>query len=92
MNHYVANVMSDGSAAAAGMEEGDLVKEVDGKPISNWQEFVGIIQKSPGIPLQLEVERDGTLVTLDITPSTIEEKDQEYGQIGVIRDRWKRIR
>ena len=84
MNRYVANVMSDGSAAAGGMHDGDLVKEVDGKPISNWEEFVGIIQDSPGIPLQLVVERDGTLETLDITPSTIKEKDQEYGQIGVI--------
>ena len=82
---YVANVMSDGSAAAGGMHEGDLVKEVDGKPISNWEEFVGIIQNSPGIPLQLVVERDGTLETLAITPSTIKEKDQEYGQIGVMR-------
>ena len=82
---YVANVMSDGSAAAGGMHEGDLVKEVDGKPISNWEEFVGIIQNSPGIPLQLVVERDGTLETLAITPSTIKEKGQEYGQIGVMR-------
>jgi regulator of sigma E protease len=82
---YVANVMSDGSAAAGGMHEGDLVKEVDGKPISNWEEFVGIIQNSPGIPLQLVVERDGTLETLAITPSMIKEKDQEYGQIGVMR-------
>ncbi len=58
----------------AGMHEGDLVKEVDGKPISNWEEFVEIIQDSPGIPLQFVVERDGTLETLAITPATIKEK------------------
>ena len=30
------------------MEDGDFVKEVDGKPIESWQEFAEIIQNSPG--------------------------------------------
>ena len=74
---------SDGPAQAAGMKDGDFVKEVDGKPIGTWQEFAEIIQESPGVPLQFEVERNGDSVTLEVVPDTLKEAGQEFGQIGV---------
>ena len=55
----ITNVVSDGPAQVAGMKDGDYIKEVDGKPIETWQEFAEIIQKSPGVPLQFEVDRNG---------------------------------
>jgi regulator of sigma E protease len=82
----IAEVQSDSVAFEAGAEAGDLVKEVDGQPISTWNEFVEIVQASPGVPLQFVVERNGALVKLDITPTTIKDKSgQEYGQLGVTR-------
>ena len=35
MNPLLRDVVSDGPAQAAGMKDGDFVKEVDGKPIRN---------------------------------------------------------
>ncbi|MER2089126.1 RIP metalloprotease RseP [Sporosarcina sp. JAI121] len=81
----ISDVVSDGPAQAAGMEEGDFVKSVDGKPIVTWQEFAAIIQKSPGVPLQFEVDRNGDLLTLDVVPDAVKvkEAETEIGQIGV---------
>lgn len=82
----IADVQSDSAAFQAGVEAGDLVKEVDGQSISAWDEFVEIVQASPGVPLQLVVERGGALVKLGITPTTVTEKTGEkYGQLGVVR-------
>ena len=83
----VSEVMSDGPAYAAGMETGDYVKEVEGLPINEWQDFVQIIQENPGVPLSFVVERDGATVPLKITPNTIEDKKtgERFGQIGVTR-------
>ena len=54
-----------------------FVKEVDGKPISTWQEFAEIIQDSPGVLLQFEVDRDGDSVKwmLSRRHSKIKEKN-----------------
>lgn len=82
----ISEVQSDSVAYEAGAEAGDIVKEIDGQPISTWDEFVEIVRVSPGIPLQIVVERDGSSVKLDITPTTIKDKSgQEYGQLGVTR-------
>lgn len=81
----ISDVMSKGSAQTAGMQDGDLIKAVDGEPIVTWQEFAAIIQKSAGVPLQFEVDRSGELLTLDVVPDTVKVKDsdEEIGQIGV---------
>ncbi|MEK4406918.1 MULTISPECIES: RIP metalloprotease RseP [Sporosarcina] len=79
----ITNVVSGDPAQVAGMKDGDFVKVVDGKPIETWQEFAEIIQNSPGILLQLEVDRNGDSVMMDVVPKTLEEKGKEYGQIGV---------
>jgi regulator of sigma E protease len=79
----ITDVVRDGPAQVAGMKDGDFIKAVDGEPIGTWQEFAAIIQESPGVPLQFEVDRNGDLVTLDVVPNTLEEKGVEYGQIGV---------
>ncbi len=81
----ISEVQSDSVAYEAGMEAGDRVTEIDGQPISNWDDFVKIVQASPGIPLQFIVEREGASVKLEITPATIKDKSGEYGQLGVIR-------
>lgn len=80
----IKEVINDSPAFAAGMQAGDYVKEVDGKPIGSWQEFTETIQKSPGENLQLKVERAGELVTLAVVPETLVDAGQKYGQIGVM--------
>lgn len=80
----ITEVQSTGSAHVAGMESGDYVKEVDGKEIASWPQFVGMIQENPGTSLRVVVERNGELLNLDVVPATIKDAGREFGQIGVL--------
>ncbi|RHW39610.1 RIP metalloprotease RseP [Lysinibacillus yapensis] len=71
-------------AAEAGMQAGDYVKAIDGKPIEDWQELSGTIQDKPGEELTLLVERNGQELELTMTPKVLNESGKEYGQIGVM--------
>lgn len=80
----IKEVVNDSPAYAAGMEAGDFVKEVNGKPIKSWQDFTETIQENPGNRVQMKVERAGELVTLAVVPDLLVDAGREYGQIGVL--------
>lgn len=80
----ISEVNPDRPAAAAGLQEGDLVTSVNGEKIDSWTQFSEAIQESPGIPMAIEVDRDGRQVALNVTPDTVEDAGHEFGQIGVI--------
>ncbi|MBT2519344.1 site-2 protease family protein [Streptomyces sp. ISL-90] len=54
--------------AAAGIEPGDRIVSVDGTPIDDWVQSTAIIREHPDDPLEFVVERDGSEVTLTVTP------------------------
>ena len=54
--------------AAAGIKPGDRIVSVAGEPIDTWNESTLIIREHPDEPIELVVERDGTEVTLTVTP------------------------
>jgi len=58
--------------AAAGLAPGDRLVSVDGTSIDSWDQSTEIIRESPGTPLAVVVERDGTEQTLTITPKLTE--------------------
>src|SRR5258707_14375404 len=55
-------------AQRAGLKENDLIAAVDGQKIQWWGEFTERIRGSNGKPLTLDVERNGQLVRLGVTP------------------------
>ena len=79
--------VSEGSpAAVAGVESGDRVVEVAGRPVRTWQDMVGLVESRPGEPLPMVVERGGERVELTITPESrlVEGAgDRAVGRIGV---------
>lgn len=79
----VGTVVENTAAAQAGVQPNDVIRSVDGQAIATWQALVGVVEKSPGRPLQLEVQRDGQLQTLTITPEPREIRDLRFGRIGV---------
>src|SRR5206468_12505690 len=57
-----------GSAAEAGqMKTGDKVVEVSGKPITEWDQMKTLVAASPNKPVDVGVERDGSVVHLTVT-------------------------
>ncbi|MCU1408264.1 MAG: peptidase [Microbacteriaceae bacterium] len=62
----------DAPGAAAGLKPGDRLVSIDGTAITSWEQSTAVIRKSPGTPLNVVVERDGTQRTLTITPKLTE--------------------
>jgi regulator of sigma E protease len=69
-------VTKNSPADKAGLEPGDVVTEIDGRPVYFYK-FVEILEKSAGKPLRVTVERHGKPVTLTVTP-------REQGGVGKI--------
>lgn len=61
--------VAEGSpAAAAGLQQGDVVTEANGQAIRSFEELASVIRAtSPGERLSLKVERDGATIDVEVT-------------------------
>lgn len=75
------NVMKDGAAEKALMKNGDKIVSIDHEKIDDFEELRTIVLKSANKPLEIEVERGGKSVLLQVTPLPKAEGGQ--GLIGV---------
>ena len=58
-------------AAEAGLEQGDVVTELDGESVESADELRGLVDsKSPGDAVELTIERDGDTQSVDVTLGT----------------------
>ena len=71
-------------AARAGLEVGDRILTVDGRPVETWSEFVDEIQARAGERTALLVERDGREITRVVTPEAAEEEVPATGEIRTV--------
>ncbi|WP_321351006.1 RIP metalloprotease RseP [Halopseudomonas oceani] len=79
----IGQVAADGAAAEAGLQAGDLILSIDGKPVSDWLiDVVPAIQASAQQRLQLQVERDGSVVDIALTPRPKASGDMVVGYVG----------
>jgi regulator of sigma E protease len=71
-------------ALAAGLQKGDQVVGLDGHRYTRVEQWIETVQKHPGQVLQLEIDRDGRLLKVDVTPASTTLADGSMvGQIGV---------
>lgn len=60
-------------AAKAGIEEGDLIQGVNGKPVSNLSQFFNALSKAKSPDVKLKLVRDQQLIELSLTlPYTVQ--------------------
>ncbi|HYE04578.1 MAG TPA: Do family serine endopeptidase [Planctomycetota bacterium] len=77
----VADVADDGPADEAGLENGDVIVEVDGKPVTDPRHLrLHVAQIKPGAAVQVTVLRDGeretkTVTVGDLADSSVAERD-----------------
>ncbi len=74
----VEMVFGGSPAEKAGLERGDIIRAIDGRPIYFYQ-FLETIQKSPGKELLFEIERGGRTLTVPVTPRL----EGGVGRIGI---------
>lgn len=78
-------------AEKAGLGAGDMVTKVNGRSVQRWVELQRKVSRSPNVPLELTVERDGRERTVTVVPVGRESKaglsgtTVELGDIGIIK-------
>ena len=87
----VDTLMPGGAAEAAGFLPGDLIVEIDGKPIESFSEIQQIVTLAAGNTLTIVVDRGGEKITLTPTPERREMPDglgstQRIGVLGITRN------
>jgi regulator of sigma E protease len=73
---------SGSPARQAGLQPGDRVLEVGGKPVAVWEEFVKIIQANAGKRIALTVQRGQERLSVDVVPEARKVGDKVIGRIG----------
>ncbi|HEX7337395.1 MAG TPA: RIP metalloprotease RseP [Gemmatimonadales bacterium] len=84
----VGQVLPGKPAARAGIEEGDTIVAVNGRPVQQWYDLLELLQGSPGEKLAVVVARGGERRTFEVTPYVDsipgpDDKPRAVGRIGV---------
>ncbi len=84
----VGEVMPGSVAESAGLLPGDEILAVDGYVVRGFTDLVRYVATSPERPIVMDLDRDGTALTVTLVPRAVEEEDrfgnsQRIGQIGV---------
>lgn len=80
---------TDGAAYKAGLDVGDRVVSIDGKPVNTWYDMVVNVRDSKGRPLAIVADRNGRRISLtvrgdvDKKPSPL--RDEKGHATGVYR-------
>ncbi len=85
------NMVSAGSPAeVAGILKGDKIVEIEGTPITEWEELTGIVRRHPGDSIIVKWLRGDSLYRATIVPNVVPSINMEtgdrdsVGQLGVL--------
>ena len=84
----VSKVMEDSPAQKAGVKEGDIIRQVGGKPVNNIRDLLSVVGKSEvGKRIKLQVSRDKKELSLEVqigerpqNPESMVTQDKESGK------------
>jgi regulator of sigma E protease len=84
----IGDVVSGFPAAQSGLQPGDIVTEIEGKPVLSWTDLAESINRRPGQPTRLVVQRGTERVAITVTPRAVKDrgpdgKEIEVGRIGI---------
>ncbi len=78
----IGKVVAGSVAERAGLAAGDRIVRVDGERVPSWEALVAAVRSSPGRPLKLEIERDGGVRRIELTPEAATQGAETIGRIG----------
>lgn len=80
----ITSVERDSAGERAGLQTGDLVRTINGTPITDTRSLIEMVQASPGRDLSLTVQRNGTPIVLTAVPASIQNASgTNVGRLGV---------
>jgi len=86
----IGEVSSGDPAEIAGLQFNDLITEINGNSVSNWDEMTGIIRDNAEKTINIKWTRENQLFESSITPKLVNATDEKgmdvsFGRIGVYR-------
>ena len=78
----IERLVAGGAGERGGLLPGDKVIVAGDTPIRHWEQWVDYVRQRPGVAIDLQVLRNGEVVTLVVTPDRETEKGDEIGRIG----------
>jgi regulator of sigma E protease len=83
VHNELSVVAEESPAALAGLLVGDTLVSVAGVKTSDWLTFAKEIKQYPGQEILIIIKRNGELLTLPVTPNSVEQAGKLVGYIGV---------
>lgn len=79
----VIDEIQQGSAAElAGFMPGDRIISADGQAIEEWEDWVLYVRERPAQRIQVEIDRGGGLLRLEVMPTLVSTESGDIGRIG----------
>ena len=84
----IDSVVAGRPAEKAGLQRGDSIVTVNGKPVRRWTDVTVEINRSAGQPVELEIVRGGRQMPITVTPEPVADtnlvtgRPQQVGKIG----------
>ena len=81
----INTVVASQPAKLAGMLPGDNIISINDKLVYNFEDIKNIVEKKPNMPLRFKVERQNSILFLNIVPNALyqEKTNKLIGRIGV---------
>ncbi|NND82463.1 MAG: RIP metalloprotease RseP [Gammaproteobacteria bacterium] len=76
-------VVAGSPAELSGLQSGDRIVAIDGRPVSTWSDLVELVSAAPNRSLNLRVEREQRIISLTATPEAVERENGEAGRLGI---------
>lgn len=80
----LSEVQANSAASKAGLQAGDRIVKVNGQPLTQWMMFVTLVRDNPDKPLALNIERQGSSLSLTLTPDSKQVNGKAEGFAGVV--------
>lgn len=78
----IGELEPNGAAAKAGLVPGDKIIAADGEPMRDWLAWASYVRDRPGRLIQVDVERQGKILRLEIRPEASKAAGGSVGRIG----------
>ena len=80
----LSEVQVNSAASKAGLQAGDRIVKVNGQSLTQWMTFVTLVRDNPDEPLALDIERQGSSLSLTLTPDSKQVNGKAEGFAGVV--------
>ena len=83
LSPVIGKIIASSSAEKAGLQEQDKILAFNQTPVKSWQALVDQIVSHPGATVNLQIQRNSTVINLPITLASINQRDRRIGRAGI---------